>query len=505
MSEENTMQRTFELIEGSSRKFWSMELDGKKTIVTFGRIGTKGQRKEKKFRTEATAQKEYDRLIAEKLKKGYKETTPAETPAPAAPVLEGRAAELAQALEEALVENPDDLASHAAYADLLSENGDPRGELIQIQIALEDESLPKNDRAKLKRRERKLLKTHERQWLGELAPFLIDPPPEPTAEEEQPGSYTVGHGFSRGWLNTLHIHMLTRPFARALRDAPEGRLLRTLFLDDTWYYGEKDVKRGDRVPRKAHPYELYLLAASPYLGSIRCFRFGADQGDEYQKFNVTVFADLVTPIVKQMPRLEELYIYSKVWEYNDLFQLSLPNLRVLLLYHSSGVHRIQFLADNPSLANLTSLLLHPHHIEWWRKGKEDEKDGYREEDGFLPLSVVRPVLNSKNLPNLAHLRLRLSSMGDEGCEEIVRSGILKRLKTLDLRHGCITDIGAQTLADCPDVKNLEWLDLDRNALSRAGVRLIKRLGIPVRCNSQQTEAELNQDYGAQYLCEGEFE
>ena len=47
---------------------------------------------------------------------------------------------LRAALESALAENPDDLASHMAYADLLVDEGDPRGEFIQVQLAFEDSS-----------------------------------------------------------------------------------------------------------------------------------------------------------------------------------------------------------------------------------------------------------------------------------------------------------------------------------------------------------------------------
>ena len=49
---------------------------------------------------------------------------------------------LRAALEDAIAANPDDRAAHSAYADLLTEEGDPRGEFIAVQLALEDESLP---------------------------------------------------------------------------------------------------------------------------------------------------------------------------------------------------------------------------------------------------------------------------------------------------------------------------------------------------------------------------
>src|SRR5262249_59950339 len=103
-SEKGPSMRTFEFIEGSSKKFWNIELDGNKTIVTFGRIGTKGQTKTKEHASAAAAQKEYDKLIKEKLGKGYTETTPAAAEGPT-PAVTRPAAGVKEALEVALVPN----------------------------------------------------------------------------------------------------------------------------------------------------------------------------------------------------------------------------------------------------------------------------------------------------------------------------------------------------------------------------------------------------------------
>lgn len=65
--------RTFEFSEGTSNKFWTITLDGRSHSVTFGRIGSAGQTKTAEFASEAEAQKAYEKLIAEKLKKGYTE------------------------------------------------------------------------------------------------------------------------------------------------------------------------------------------------------------------------------------------------------------------------------------------------------------------------------------------------------------------------------------------------------------------------------------------------
>jgi predicted DNA-binding WGR domain protein len=76
--------RRFEFVEGSSSKFWSPELRGSTFIVTYGRIGTAGQRKEKAFPDEASARREYEKKVAEKLREGYREVS-AEGEAPATP------------------------------------------------------------------------------------------------------------------------------------------------------------------------------------------------------------------------------------------------------------------------------------------------------------------------------------------------------------------------------------------------------------------------------------
>jgi cell wall assembly regulator SMI1/predicted DNA-binding WGR domain protein len=67
-----TMRR-FEFKEGSSNKFWEVAIAGNTLTVRFGRVGTAGQEKEKKLANAALAQKEQDKLVAEKVAKGYKE------------------------------------------------------------------------------------------------------------------------------------------------------------------------------------------------------------------------------------------------------------------------------------------------------------------------------------------------------------------------------------------------------------------------------------------------
>jgi DNA ligase-1 len=63
--------RRFELEEGTSSKFWEIELDGCDLTTRWGRIGSNGQSKTKTFASPDKARVEHDKLIAEKTGKGY--------------------------------------------------------------------------------------------------------------------------------------------------------------------------------------------------------------------------------------------------------------------------------------------------------------------------------------------------------------------------------------------------------------------------------------------------
>ena len=59
----------------SSAKFWEITVKGSEVTVRFGRIGTDGQTKVKSLASGAAAEAEAAKLIAEKTRKGYVETS----------------------------------------------------------------------------------------------------------------------------------------------------------------------------------------------------------------------------------------------------------------------------------------------------------------------------------------------------------------------------------------------------------------------------------------------
>jgi uncharacterized protein (TIGR02996 family) len=409
-----------------------------------------------------------------------------------------------ETFERAILANPDDVAGYAAYADWLQEQDDPRGEFIAVQIALEDESRPAVERKQLQHREAELLAAHEREWLGELAPFLLDP------DRPAPAGYTSStdgqHRWRWGFLSFLSFVSLSPTSAQALAGLAAAKLLRELRVGSDYYAEDASNEPQQRVPTppgvRSHS-QVFELIGADCLKNLRVFHYGDDEAEPPEDgwTDCHTGAEGLEHVIATMPRVEELDLLCKDYDMGALFALpNLTNLRVLRAYHQGGYGRdsryeypLDILAANPALANLTHLIFHPHQPEG---GDGDPGDSY------LPLEQVRHLVNGPHLKSLTHLQLRLSDMGDPGVEEFVRSGILKRLTWLDLRHGAITDEGARLFAACPDANKLERLDLSRNGVTTAGLAALRAAGVNAVANNPLTDDELA---AREYLREGDFE
>ncbi|MGB8699187.1 MAG: WGR domain-containing protein, partial [Thermosynechococcaceae cyanobacterium] len=66
-------RRSLQYTDAKSAKFWTITLEGVSHTVQYGRVGTAGQVQTKDFGSEAEAQKAFQKLLQEKLKKGYVE------------------------------------------------------------------------------------------------------------------------------------------------------------------------------------------------------------------------------------------------------------------------------------------------------------------------------------------------------------------------------------------------------------------------------------------------
>jgi len=64
-------KKHLEYSNGSSNKFWQIERSGKTQTVTYGRAGTDGRTITREFDTLESAKASFDRLVEQKLSKGY--------------------------------------------------------------------------------------------------------------------------------------------------------------------------------------------------------------------------------------------------------------------------------------------------------------------------------------------------------------------------------------------------------------------------------------------------
>jgi uncharacterized protein (TIGR02996 family) len=401
---------------------------------------------------------------------------------------------LQESLERALVENPDDLAAHAAYADYLMEQGDPRGEFIQVQLALEEARRSPAERAEFEQREEELLRQQAVRWLGDVGRFLHGEWSGP----DKPFHYQ----FRRGWLDLVRMLVLDDEYdyeggppvhpaiLAALARSPQVRLLRRLDLVYDMRYHPFDfdqfLEHPTRALTKAEREEeggdglLSRVLESPWLTNLRALKVGFTDCGEHMGHSTMVSTfryletDQVIRLLQKCPRLEELYINTHLRNIEQLFgHPALAQVRVLQYYFGSEYiddtarpYPLTDLASNPALGRLTTLRLHPGR------------------DTTIDLRDLDPLLRSPHLPNLSHLQIRVATSGDDTCRAIVESGILRRLESLDLGCSNMTDAGARVLAECPDLKHLHVLDLTRNALTEQGIAALQAVGIRVVTDDQ---------------------
>jgi uncharacterized protein (TIGR02996 family) len=289
----------------------------------------------------------YQAQIEGKLKAGYVETTKDDVP-----LLEATG----RALEQAVVEHPDELAAHMAFADYLSEQSDPRlqtrGEFIRIQLALEDESLPAEQRRRLARREKQLLAAHEREWLGwRLSDLLFD------GGDDWPGAgsakmLAAHRGYRRGWLDRLVVPNLGKMAVAALWDSPAVRLLRHLVIEKT-----EDI---------IEPY--WKLAGCQVLTNVRYLDV-RDVGEE----------DSVGKLVGELPRIEEIHLCSRSGILARLVELDLSHGCIT----DAGA---RLLAASPDYKHLKKLVIEDNRLDEGgvralrRKGLKLEADDQQEYD-----------------------------------------------------------------------------------------------------------------------------
>ncbi len=465
----------YEFSEGTSNKFWEIKLSDASFTTTFGKIGSNGQTTIKKFASAAEAKKEHDKLIAEKVKKGYKLVGGAKGSAAEKPAAKGKAKKAAPAvedgtkldarnpeLEKPLIANPNDREAWAVYADWLMEQGDPRGELISLQLG------NKEGQAK------KLIEKHQDYFLGPLAEHTTvhdenhnnSSSSLRTSAQEKEWQKTASEAFL--WRNGfIHRCRLSHDSYSSQWDGETSELLAQVFAHPSGRFIVELAFQSNGDPNDDDLQSIIDVIGKKAPPTIRKITFG----DNIDQISWHHTGDL-GKMWKGVPNLRTLDIETGEVEVGKMDAPKLEKFRLITggLSKSCG--------KNIATAKLPSI----KHLEIYYG-----TDNY---GGDCTIKEVKPLLDRTDLPKLEYLGLKNSEFMNDIAKAIPTAKILKQLKTLDLSLGTMTDEGALALAAHPDAfKHLDVLDLTRNYLTKKGIDAVKKLAKKVITADQETADE----------------
>lgn len=427
----------FEFTEGSSRKFWEATLENSSLLVKWGRLGTTGQQKTHAFATPAEARAELEVLVSEKTKKGYRRVD-----APAQPPREAK-------LEKAMLDARADEGPALVYADWLQANGNPWGELISVQHALETKPKDKPLRAK----EKALLAT------------LPLTPTDLGAVTWRRGVIDTLHVFNeRDWMDEAHDVFATLQPVLELPMADGLRELRTGVI--RWDHNTEDV-----------PAVLAAAAKRPFAPRLERLVLG-DIPDNVD-MDHHVIGD-VRALSKQFPNLTFLKLHSGAASWSgphnfDFGPLSLASLETLIIETCSMSTKRLAQVLKSSLPKLTTLEL------WF---------GSTEYGADVKVKHLNALLDGALFPKVTDLGLRNAEFTNELAAALAGSRIAKRLVRLDLSMGVLDATGVKSLvAGAKSFPKLKTLVVSKSHLTPADVKALKQgfHGVEVEAQNQKLD------------------
>jgi uncharacterized protein (TIGR02996 family) len=359
-----------------------------------------------------------------------------------------------ESLEKLIAAHPDDADNYLVYADWLSAQGDPRGELITIQHKLS--VMKELDRkgvpgGTLEQREKALLAQHER--------FLPGVPPAMVAVKWRWGFLESVH-FNNGedWMkdDVDAVGMAQRVFA-----APVALALRVLDIGVMrWDHSEQDVPAILKAAGESQ--------VGPRLRGIHVGNFGDDDVDNgmYNPGQLDTFAG-------RFPALESLVIHGSEF---SLGSFELPALKKL------SIETCSFRKED--LARLVDAKWpRLEHLEIWF--------GSDNRGASCGASDLTPILDGSVFPAVKHLGLRNAEFADDLPAALAGSKLLQGLRTLDLSKGTMSSVGARALLDARSAfQHLASLSVDDNFLDDDVLEELRTIG-PTVVSEEQKDDDLS--------------
>ncbi len=429
----------------------------------------------------------------------------------------------------AVLDHPEDNQLRLIYADWLEECGDPRGELIRVQVELEQTPHADLHWRALKNRETDLLNEYLADWLGPSARRVWK-----GFADAQYQPFFAGRGgcrLHRGFRETARIRAKT--FLEHADEIFAALPLRELHLflhnDTDDAYEElaacehlvkiRDLILGD--PRYSHlfdawpsrPFETFFQSArlknleairfhyrvetrrlvnqifmSPHFGNLRTLelrmKLRPDENPSARRNGIRVLAQ-----TKKLHSLTELLIvdhqlsdsmvqplFKAPWfeqlKRLDLSGNSLSDQTFCRLADSSVCRQLETLRLSRRFYQRDSAYLHTGGCAALGKADFSELNELEMTYQHIGAGKLKTLLTSQALGKLERLDLSGNPLKDSGANAIAGSETLSKLRVLKLESCQLTDAGLTAIAQSPRLGQLEQLFVGGNTFTAAGFRAL---------------------------------
>ena len=398
-----------------------------------------------------------------------------------------------QSFLQAVLDVPEDDAARLIYADWLLENGDPRGEFIQVQCRLAALRSDDAERRLLLAREKALLTKHGPAWLAPIARLVEEARFRRGFVEQARLSAAqflknADLLLRRTPLRSLELTHLDGRLADVMASPHLGRI-EVLDLSGN-ALGSRSLRLLSNCPFLEHVHHLCLCRCEINAESAQVFR-GAPLVERLESFDLgsnSIGADGARALAdNSLPRLTSLRLPGNAIQDLGVQALLRPGRRFTNLHlrdNGIGNAGMEALARWPGLGRLLTL---------------DVENNVIGNAGCLALGSYAGDAD------LSWLSLAHNQVGDRGVEALAGCPLLRRLTHLNLASNELGDLGCQALAEAPHSASLQVLNLDYNRIYEKGARALAaspylegltRLQIKSRTLGAAGKRALEQRFGA---------
>jgi uncharacterized protein (TIGR02996 family) len=477
----------FELVEGSSGKFWEVWCEGTAIYTRFGKLGATGQTRLKQEASPAAAMAALDKLVDEKTGDGYVEK--GADGAIVTKVIPLDKKELKRHLAN-LTED----AAYLVLADWLQSQGHPWGELIVLQHGAATAPAEKK-RAQLEKAADKLLKQHGGAILG------------PTAHHAD-SHLTWRLGFVRK--ASVATPAEPKQVLAAVKDfvaQPAAQLLESLAVAPVPQTFATKRDWGDSSDNLHRPWPDLDALAGVIPERITALGFG---GWPVPAASAYIEMPSFAKLSKAFPKLQRLELTG--WAPEKPSKLALSQLTELAVrFNNASASDLEAITSSklPKLERLTvwlggsancvlDSLYSPEDYD------EDDEDAERYPptypssdlekldtygiDTDLGADGIGEFLDA--LPStVTHLAVQGAALTEEIYARIASHEVMKQLTTLDLSGGNLDDAMSRPLiAAKKGLAHLQRLDVSDNQLTAAGVKKLTAAIPKLQAAHQRTSA-----------------